>query len=86
MVKLIQYSLFKNTAKLKEAIEYRYHDVCYISSALSVTSAISLTKETEVLGTLKRSHTFSGVQEINVEDNNHEYLIALIIHSFYFKS
>lgn len=76
----------KNAAKLKEAIEYRLHDVSYISSASSVMSAITLTRETAVLGGLKRSHIISGVQEINVEDNNPDYLVALIIHSFYFKN
>ncbi|MEK3856350.1 hypothetical protein [Cytobacillus sp. FSL H8-0458] len=76
----------KNAAKLKEAIEYRLHDVSYISSASSVMSAITLSGESAVLGRLKQSHIISGVQEINVEDNNHDYLVALIIHSFYFKN
>lgn len=76
----------KNAAKLKEAIEFRLHDVSYIPSASSVMSAITLTRETAVLGGLKRSHIISGVQEINVEDNNPDYLVALIIHSFYFKN
>ena len=34
----------KNMTKLKEAIEYRFYDTSYLSSATTVTSTISLTQ------------------------------------------
>jgi len=76
----------KNAAKFKEAIKYRFYDKSYISSASTVTSSISLIHDEEMLGTLKRNHILSNVQAIDVKENREEYIIALIIHSYYFKN
>lgn len=76
----------KNTAKLKEVIKYVFDDTSYISSASTVTPTISLTQNKELLGTIKRNHIISGVQGIKVEENHPEYLVALIVHSYYFKN
>jgi hypothetical protein len=76
----------KNTAKLKEAITYVFYDKSYVSSATTVTSTISLTQDEELLGTTKRNHIISNVQVIDVQENHPEYIVALIIHSYYFKN
>lgn len=76
----------KNVTKLKEAIQYRFYDTSYISSASTVTSTISLTQNEELLGTLKRNHIMSNVQVIDIQENRPEYLVSLIVHSYYFKN
>lgn len=76
----------KNSTKLKEAIQYDFADKSLISSASTVTSTISLTHNEETIGTLKRNKNSNHVQEMEVKDDCPEYLIALIIHSYYFKN
>ena len=76
----------KNTAKLKEAITYVFYDTSYISSATTVTPTISLIQDEELLGTTKRNHIISNVQVIDVQENHPEYIVALIVHSYYFKN
>ncbi|MCM3799353.1 hypothetical protein M4A92_12080 [Caldibacillus thermoamylovorans] len=76
----------KNAAKLKEAIQFSFYDKLYKSSAITVTSGISLTQGEKLIGTLKPNHIISNVQVIDVQENQPEYIVALIIHSFYFKS
>lgn len=76
----------KTTTKLKEAIKYRFYDTSYISSASTVTSTISLTQNEELLGILKRNHIMSNVQVIDIQENRLEYIVALIVHSYYFKN
>lgn len=76
----------KNAAKLKEAIQFSFYDKSYISYATTVTSIISLTQDEEVLGTLKRNHIISNLQVIDVKEQQPEYIVALIVHSYYFKN
>lgn len=76
----------KNMTKLKEAIEFTFQDTSYLSSASTITSTISLTQDEELLGTMKRNHIISTVQVIDVKEDQPEYIIALIVHSFYFKN
>lgn len=76
----------KNTTRLKEAITYRFYDTSYTSSASTVTSTISLSHNEEVLGTLKPNHILSNVQVIDIQENRIEYIVALIVHSYYFKN
>jgi len=76
----------KNTAKLKETITYVFYDISYKSSAMTVTPTISLTQYEELLGTTKRNHIISNVKVIDVQENHPEYIVALIIHSYYFKN
>ncbi|WP_456275159.1 hypothetical protein [Bacillus sp. AK128] len=76
----------KNTAKLKEAINYKIYNNTYMSSASTVTSTIALTEGDSSLGTLKRNHIISNIQVIDIKENKPEHLVALIIHSFYFKN
>jgi hypothetical protein len=76
----------KNTVNLKEAILYRFGDTSYQSSATTVTSNISLTHDNKVVGTMKRNHIVSNVQVIDVPEDKTEYIVALILHSYYFKN
>ncbi|SES01488.1 hypothetical protein SAMN04487944_11525 [Gracilibacillus ureilyticus] len=76
----------KNTAKLKEALEVRFGEQSYISSASTVTSTINLTHNEESVGSLKRNHLVSGIQVIDTKEDKPEYILALILHSYYFKS
>ena len=76
----------KNMTKLKEAIEFTFQDISYISSATTITPTISLTQDEVLLGTMKRNHIVSTVQMIDVKEDYPEYIIALIVHAFYFKN
>lgn len=76
----------KNAMKLKEAIKYSLYDTSFMSSAMTVTSAISLTQDEVQLGTMKRNHIISNVQVIEAQEDKPEYIIALILHSYFFKS
>lgn len=51
-----------------------------------MTSTISLTQNEELLGILKRNHIMSNVQVIDIQENRLEYIVALIVHSYYFKN
>lgn len=75
----------KNATKLKEAIQFSFTNKTFISSASTVTSSITLTLDEELLGTLKRNHLLSNVQVIDVQGDQPEYIIALLMHSYYFK-
>ena len=76
----------KNTAKLKEAIAFRFGDASLTSVATTVTSSISLMDGERLVGGLKRNHLISNVQVIDVNENKPEYIIALIVHAFNFKN
>lgn len=76
----------KNSAKLKEVIKFVFLDTSFTTSASTVTSAISLTQDGASLGKLKRKNIISGVQALNVQDDRPEYIIALIVHSYFFKN
>lgn len=75
----------KNSAKLKEVITYNIYDAQYESSALTITGSISLTQNDVKIGSLKRNHIVSSIKVIDVQENCPEYIVALIIHYFYFK-
>ncbi|NEU32394.1 hypothetical protein GN156_16720 [bacterium LRH843] len=76
----------KNAATLKEAIQFSFYGKTYTSSARTVTSVISLTHDAEVIGTLKPNHLLKNVQAIDVQELQPEFIVALIVHSYYFKS
>jgi hypothetical protein len=77
----------KNAASLKEAIQYTINDDTYLSSAATIASAISLTREGEKCGILKRHHLLSSVKVIDPrEDSSPEAIVALILHSYFFKN
>jgi hypothetical protein len=77
----------KNAASLKEAIQYTINDDTYLSSAATIASAISLTREGEKCGTLKRHNLLSSVKVIDPrEDSSPEAIVALILHSYFFKN
>ncbi|WP_453996268.1 hypothetical protein [Bacillus nitroreducens] len=76
----------KNSVKLKEAIQCTFTNHTYVTSATTVTSGITLTKDEERVGTLKRNHLMSSIQVIDVPEDERESLIALLIHSLFFKN
>ncbi|MBT2692710.1 hypothetical protein [Bacillus sp. ISL-55] len=76
----------KNTLKLNEAIEFSFYDTTFVSSAMTVTSSISLTQDKVLLGTMKRNHIISNVQVLEVKEDKPELIVALILHSYFFKS
>lgn len=73
-----------NAVKLKEVLKLRVNDTVYISSAISVNSNVSLTKNEIGIGTLKRNHILSNVKVIDVEGDEQESILALILHSYAF--
>ncbi|MEK4198045.1 hypothetical protein [Cytobacillus sp. FSL K6-0265] len=75
----------KNMAKLKEVIIFELGEETWTTSALTVTSSISLMKDNRQEGVLRRNHLISNVQAINVTDDRSEYIMSLILHSYYFK-
>ncbi|GAM16706.1 hypothetical protein [Mesobacillus selenatarsenatis] len=76
----------KNTLKLNEAIEYSIFETTFVSSAITITSTISLIQDEVLLGTMKRNHIISNVQVLEVQEEKPEYIVALILHSYFFKS
>ncbi|KKI92075.1 hypothetical protein WQ54_11595 [Bacillus sp. SA1-12] len=76
----------KNSSKLKEAIVFRFNDTECVSSASTMTSTISLSQNEELLGTLKRNHILSNVQIIDIQEQRLDYIVALIVHSYFFKN
>lgn len=75
----------KNTVKLKEVIEFTFEDKTFTSSATTVSSAISVCNENEVVGKMKRNHLISNVHVLDVQGDCPEYLIALITHAYNFE-
>lgn len=75
----------KNAIKLNEAIKFSFLDTTFVSSAMTITSTISLTQDEVLLGTMKRNHIISNVQVLEVQEEKPEYLVALILHSYFFK-
>lgn len=73
----------KNSAKLKESLQFHFSVMELTTSAITINASISLTQEGVELGSLKRKNPISGVQVLNVVDDRPEYLLALIVHSFY---
>lgn len=76
----------KNALKLNEVIKLNFFDTTIVSSAMTITSTISLTQDKVLLGTMKRNHIISNVQVLEVQEEKPEYLVALILHSYFFKS
>lgn len=75
-----------NTTKLKEAITYKFNEIEYTSSASTLTSKISLTNNEELYATLKQNNLMSNVKVIDSKQSNQEHIVALILHSYYFKN
>lgn len=75
----------KNMSKLKEVIFFEIEEETWTTSALTITSSISLMRDTKKEGLLRRNHLISNVQSINVTDDRSEYIMSLILHSYYFK-
>ncbi|MBT2642849.1 hypothetical protein J7I80_11480 [Bacillus sp. ISL-41] len=75
----------KNTVSLTEYIRFNFHDITFETSAPTLTSTISLTHEQRHLGKMKRNHIISNVQVLEVQEDKPEYLVALILHSYFFK-
>ena len=76
----------KNSTKLKEVLQFTIQDETFETSASTITSGITLNKDNSKVGTLTRNHLISNVLVIDLQEERHEYLIALILHSFYFKN
>ena len=76
----------KNTLKLNEMIKFSFLDTTFVSSAMTITSTISLTQDKVLLGTMKRNHIISNVQVLEVQEEKPEYIVPLIHHSYFFKS
>lgn len=76
----------KNTAKLKEVIEFQIGEDIYSTAASTVTSQISVLHNNQKIGEMKRGHLISNVNVIDVHDDSPEKIIALILHAFYFKN
>ena len=76
----------KNTAKLKEVIELQLKVGIFSTAASTVTSQISLIHHNEQIGEMKRNHLISHVNIIDLNDDSPESLIALLLHSYYFKN
>ncbi|MBT2642862.1 hypothetical protein J7I80_11545 [Bacillus sp. ISL-41] len=76
----------KNAMKLNEVIMYSFFDTTFMSSAMTITSTISLTEDEVLLGTMKRNHIISNVQVLELQEEKSEYLLALILHSYFFKN
>ena len=76
----------KNTAKLKEAIEFIFKDKNLTTSATTISSTITLQDQHHTLGTMKRNHLISNVHVIDVQEECLECIVALIVHVYYFKS
>lgn len=74
----------KNISKLKEVIFFEIEEETWTTNALTVTSSISLMRDNKKEGLLRRNHLISNVQSINVTDDRSEYIMALILHSYYF--
>ncbi|WP_226666293.1 hypothetical protein [Metabacillus litoralis] len=75
----------KNTSKLKEAITFKFNESEYTSSASTITSKISLADNEELYATLSPNNILSNVKVIESKQSNQEYIVALILHSYYFK-
>ncbi|MFC3871005.1 hypothetical protein ACFOST_13235 [Cytobacillus kochii] len=72
-------------SKLKEVIFFEIEEETWATNALTVTSSISLMRDNKKEGLLRRNHLISNVQSINVTDDRSEYIMSLILHSYYFK-
>ncbi len=75
----------KRVGKRKEVIELRIGERTLQTITNPVTSTISVTSGDETIGTLKRNHIVSNVSVMEVGTGDHELLVALILHHFYFK-
>lgn len=75
-----------NATKLKEAITYIFNESEYTSSASTLTSKISLTTNEELYATLKQNNMMSNVKVIDSKQSDQEHIVALILHSYYFKT
>ncbi|MEW4328777.1 hypothetical protein Q0N12_19160 [Rossellomorea marisflavi] len=75
----------KRVGKRKQVIELQIGERTLQTITNPVTSIISVTSGTESIGTLKRNHDVSNVSVMEVGTGDHEALVALILHHFYFK-
>ncbi|MDR4934966.1 hypothetical protein RGU11_01080 [Rossellomorea marisflavi] len=75
----------KRVGKRKQVIELQMGERTLQTITNPVTSIISVTSGTETIGTLKRNHDVSNVSVMEVGTGDHEALVALILHHFYFK-
>ncbi|MCM2589839.1 hypothetical protein [Rossellomorea marisflavi] len=75
----------KSVGKRKQVIELQIGERTLQTITNPVTSIISVTSGTESIGTLKRNHDVSNVSVMEVGTGDHEALVALILHHFYFK-
>lgn len=75
----------KRVGKRKQVIELQIGERTLQTITNPVTSIISVTSGTETIGTLKRNHDVSNVSVMEVGTGDHEALVALILHHFYFK-
>ncbi|MCM2605457.1 hypothetical protein [Rossellomorea marisflavi] len=75
----------RRIAKLKEVIEFHIGNRTLQTAANTVTSTITVTSGEAAIGTLKRNHIVSNVSAMEVRNRDHEAMVALILHHFYFK-
>ncbi|MBV6684678.1 hypothetical protein KV679_13240 [Bacillus sp. JRC01] len=75
----------KGIGKRKEVIEFRIGERTLQTITNPVTSTISVHSGDAAIGTLKRNHIVSNVSAMEVRNRDHEAMVALILHHFYFK-
>lgn len=76
----------KNTAKLKEVIEFQINNEIYSTESSTITSSISLMHNNQRIGEMKRHHLMSNVNIIDINDDVLDKIIALILHAYHFKN
>lgn len=76
----------KNTAKLKEVIEFKVNGEIYSTEASTITSSISLMHNNQRIGEMKRHHLFSDVNVMDIHDDSFDKMIPLILHAYHFKN
>ena len=76
----------KNSAALKEVLQFTFLEEELETSASTITSGITLKKDNLFVGTLTKNHVISNILVMDIPEDCPENLIALILHSFYFKN
>ncbi|MEC1177785.1 hypothetical protein P9B03_04750 [Metasolibacillus meyeri] len=76
----------KNSAQLKEVIEFIVENEKFTSSAATISSAITVQNNQGIIGTMKRNHLISNVHVFDIQEERPVYIIALMMHAYYFKS
>lgn len=72
----------KNMVKLKEMIEFKIDENTYYTAASTVASQ----QNNKEIGEMKKNHIIININVIDVQDDAPEKIIALVLHSFYFKN